>query len=123
MKQKVFLKNNIYEKFKLFFELKLNPSNDSNIYIEVSFPAEIKTHKFLYTYINENLREREYKLLVTSSSKKDSLNNNNNIYNYQIEKKIRQVYYIFQFKLMKIFLKIQKLQYIIIKIILLQNGF
>ena len=69
-----------------FFVLKLNPSNDSNIYIEVSFPAEIKTHKFLYTYINENLREREYKLLVTSSSKKDSLNNNNNIYNYQIEK-------------------------------------
>ena len=52
------------------FELKLNPSNDSNIYIEETFPAEIKTHKFLYKYINENLREREYKLLVTSSSKK-----------------------------------------------------
>ena len=81
-----FSKKTIYMKNLNFFELKLNPSNDSKIYIELTIPAEIKTHKFLYTYINQNLREREYKLLVTSSSKKDSLNNNNNIYNYQIEK-------------------------------------
>ena len=81
-----FSKKTIFMKNLNFFELKLNSSHDSNIYIEVSFPAEIKTHKFLYTYINQNVREREYKLLVTSSSKKDSLNSNNNIYNYQIEK-------------------------------------
>ena len=65
-----FSKKTIYMKNLNFFELKLNPSNDSKIYIELTIPAEIKTHKFLYTYINQNLREREYKLLVTSSSKK-----------------------------------------------------